>query len=137
MTESEPEDGSDEAQPELCDLCGAVTWDSARWTAVVPDSSSITVDPEFDGKRLIVGCSREHLAALTDCYKHRPFMDAELWSGKIARVIQQHPDGISPQDLAEETGLDMDQIETGVSWRTIDFVHWHQQFGTHGPDADQ
>jgi hypothetical protein len=137
VTESKSEDGSAEALPELCDLCGALTWDSARWSAVVPDSSSITVDPEFDGKRLIVGCSRQHLAALAEQYKNRPFVDAELWQGKIARAMQQHPHGVSPEDLAEETGLSLQQIEAGVTWRTIDFQHWHQQFGKkNGPDAE-
>ncbi|MGW1617426.1 hypothetical protein ACWCQZ_50820 [Streptomyces sp. NPDC002285] len=115
-----------------------MTWDSARWSAMVPDSSSITVDPKFDGTRLIVCCSRQHLAELTEQYKHRPFVDAELWQGKIARAIQHHPDGISPETLAEETGLNLQQIEAGVTWRTIDFQHWHQQFRKkNGPDADK
>ncbi|MFF6984507.1 hypothetical protein ACFZAV_44245 [Streptomyces sp. NPDC008343] len=103
----------------------------------MPDSSSITVDPEFDGKRLIVGCSRQHLAELDEQYKHRPFVDAELWQGKIARAMQRHPDGVSPEGLAEETGLSLQQIEAGVTWRTIDFQHWHQQFRKkNGPDAE-
>ncbi|MFD5015360.1 hypothetical protein [Streptomyces chartreusis] len=136
MTKSEPEDDSVAPQPDLCDLCGAVTCDGARWSAVVPDSSSITVNPESDGKRLIVGCSRQHLAELAEQYKHRPFIDAELWQGKIARAMRQHPDGVSPETLAEETGLSLQQIEAGVTWRSIDFQHWHQQFGKKdGPDA--
>lgn len=42
--------------------------------------------------------------------------------------MRHHPDGVSPEVLAEETGLSLQQIEAGVTWRTIDFQHWRQQF---------
>ncbi|MFE3379490.1 hypothetical protein [Streptomyces anulatus] len=83
MTESEPDDG-DEGQvlPELCDLCGAVVTDSTGLYAVVPDSSSFhAVDPLLDGKRMVVGYSREHLADLVEQCKRRPFAPAELFAG--------------------------------------------------------
>ncbi|WP_406410290.1 hypothetical protein [Streptomyces sp. NBC_01614] len=51
--------------------------------------------------------------------------------------MQQHPDGVRPEDLAEETGLSLQQIEAGVTWRSIDFQHRHQQFGKKdSPDAE-
>ncbi|MGP3980086.1 hypothetical protein [Streptomyces sp. KR80] len=57
------------------------------------------------------------------CGEHysRPFVDAELWAGKIARVLQEHPDGFSEEELVEETGLDLGQIEAGVMWQNIEF----------------
>ncbi|UQW99267.1 hypothetical protein [Streptomyces sp. RerS4] len=74
----------DEALPELCDLCGAVVAGSTELYAVVPESSAVhSVDPRLDGKRMVVGCSREHLAELVEQYKNRPFIDAELWAGKV------------------------------------------------------
>ncbi|MFI5752434.1 hypothetical protein ACIBBE_42810 [Streptomyces sp. NPDC051644] len=140
MTDSAPDDGDeDEAHPGLCDLCGAVVSDSTEWYAVVKDSSAIhAVDATFDGKRMVVGCSREHLAELVEQYKRRPFTDAELWAGKIGRVMQQHPDGISENDLAEETGLDPGQIELGVLWQNVDFLRWNARFGKRdGPESDE
>ncbi|NUK86153.1 hypothetical protein [Streptomyces lunaelactis] len=47
-------------------------------------------------------CSREHLAELVEQHKRRPFVDAELWAGKIARVKDQHPDGRSAEALTSE-----------------------------------
>ncbi|MFJ5220172.1 hypothetical protein ACIP98_36470 [Streptomyces sp. NPDC088354] len=112
----EPDSGDeDEALPELCDLCGAVVADSTESYAVVPDSSIVhSVDPRLDGKRMVVGCSREHMAELVAQYKHRPFIDAELWAGKISRAIEAHGGKVSPEELAEETGLTEEQIEFGV-----------------------
>ncbi|GGX55570.1 hypothetical protein [Streptomyces noursei] len=120
MTDSEPDDGAeDEARPELCDLCGTVVSDSTQWYALVRDSSSIhAVDAQFDGKRMVVGCTKEHLAELVKQYKHRPFVDAELWAGQIARALQKHEGRISEEDLAEGTGLTPDQIEAGATWQT-------------------
>ena len=90
----------------------------------------------MDGKRMVVGCTQEHLRELVEQYKRRPFVDAELWVGKIDRVMQQHPEGISEEDLAEATGLDLGQIEAGVMWKNLEFLRWRRQFGeTDGPDA--
>lgn len=109
--------------PELCDVCGAVmTADDEELYVRMPDSLSVhAVDAEFDGKRMIVACSREHLARLVEQYKRRPFVVEELWPGKIGRVRETHPDGISAEVLAEETGLDPDQIERAVAWNNEPF----------------
>jgi hypothetical protein len=138
VTDNGPEPGDEEeAQPELCDLCGTVVSDSTECYALVPDSSSIhAVDPKFDGKRMIVGCSREHLAELVEQYKQRPFVDAELWAGKIGRAIEAHGGRISPEELAEETGLTEAQIELGVLWQNLGALRWHQRFGKgDGPES--
>ncbi|MGW2090277.1 hypothetical protein [Streptomyces sp. NPDC001880] len=127
----EPDAGDeDEALPELCDLCGAVVADNTEWYAVVPDSSVVhAVDPRLDGKRMVVGCSREHLAELVGQYKHRPFIDAELWAGKISRAIEAHGGRISPEELTKEIGLTEAQIDLGMMWQNLGAVRWHQRFG--------
>ncbi|MEU8975899.1 hypothetical protein AB0D11_43105 [Streptomyces monashensis] len=140
MSDDEPDvtDETDEEapQPELCYLCGAVVDDSTEWCAIVPDSSSIhAVDPKLDGKRMVVGCTKEHLAELVEQYKQRPFVDAELWAGKIARVMQQHPEGVSDKEMSRETGLKPAQIELGVLWQNLEFLRWRQEFGDDDPES--
>jgi hypothetical protein len=140
VTDNEPDNGDEEeSQPELCDLCGAVVSDSSEWYAVVPDSSSIhAVDAKFDGKRMVVGCTQEHLRELVEEYKRRPFVEAELWAGQIGRAIEAHGGRISPEELAEETGLTQDQIELGVLWQNLGALRWHERFGKgDGPESTQ
>jgi len=61
-------------------------------------------------------------------------VDAELWAGNIGRVMDQHFDGISEEDLAAGTGLTPEQIELGVLWQNLD---WHQRFGKgEGPQPE-
>ncbi|MEU6313802.1 hypothetical protein [Streptomyces sp. NPDC047014] len=131
MTDRESEDGAEEeSQPELCDWCGAVVSDSTEWYSVVPDSSAVhSSDPVLDGKRMVVGCSREHLAELVEQYKRRPFVAGELFAGKIARVLEQHPEGLSEEDLVRETGLTAAQIEVGAMWQNLEFLRWRKEFG--------
>ncbi|MFE6686042.1 hypothetical protein ACFVFQ_06130 [Streptomyces sp. NPDC057743] len=81
-------------------------------------------------------CTQEYLKELVEQYEHCPFADAELRAGKIGRAMQQHPEGISEEDLVKETGLDLGQIEAGIMWQNAEFVRWHRQFGEpDGPDA--
>ncbi|MCW7946706.1 hypothetical protein AAW14_33185 [Streptomyces hygroscopicus] len=130
-TDSGPNAGDEEeAQADLCDLCGTLVLDGTQWNALVRDSSAIhAIDPKYDGKRLVVSCSREHLAAVVEQYERRPFLYAELWAGKITRVLRQHPNGISPEDLARETGLNSDEIKHALTWRNIEVQRWQQQRG--------
>ncbi|MFB7836136.1 hypothetical protein [Streptomyces sp. NPDC056056] len=134
MTDSEPDAvGEDKAQPELCDQCGAVIDDGSELYAVVPDSSVVHArDPMLDGRRMIVACSREHQRDLEEQYRRRPFTDAELWAGKIYRAMDEHPDGMSEEKLAEETGLTPAQIELGALWQNLGALRWHQRFGQGG-----
>ncbi|MGW3956036.1 hypothetical protein ACWEKM_35185 [Streptomyces sp. NPDC004752] len=104
----------------------------------MPDSSVVHAhDAKFDGKRFITACSREHLAELVEQYKQRPFVDAELWAGKIGRAIEAHGGRISPEELAEETGLTEGEIELGVLWQNLGAHRWHQRFGKgDGPQTE-
>ncbi|MFF4963177.1 hypothetical protein [Streptomyces sp. NPDC001222] len=42
---------------------------SRDWYALVLDSSAIQTDPRFDGERMLLGRSREHMAELAEQYK--------------------------------------------------------------------
>ncbi|MCX4404195.1 hypothetical protein OG840_21365 [Streptomyces sp. NBC_01764] len=123
--------------PELCDLCGEEISDDTEVYALVPDSSAIHGhDPKLDGKQRLTACSSEHMAALVDAYEQRPFVDAELWAGKIGRAIEAHRARISPEELAEETRLTQAQIELGMLWQELDAQRWHQRFGKYdGPES--
>lgn len=98
------------------------------------------MDSQFDGARMLVGCSREHLAELVERYKRRPFVDAELWAGKIARVLRQHPQGISEEDLTRKTGLTHDQIQREVMWQNTEAQRWLERYcqeQNDGPDDNR
>ncbi|WP_199272891.1 hypothetical protein [Streptomyces broussonetiae] len=131
------EPGAGAAPPELCDLCGEAISGQAEVHALVPDSSVIHGhDPKLDGKRWLTACSREHLDALVDVYRQRPFVDAELWAGKIGRAIEAHRGRISPEELAKETGLTQEQIELGESWQSQDALRWRRPFEkADGPES--
>ncbi|MFF3516176.1 hypothetical protein [Streptomyces sp. NPDC002573] len=136
-----PESGGENGTlRDLCDVCGEVVL-GRTFYALVPDSSAVhPVDPRLDGTRLLVGCSRGHLAALVDQYEDQTFMPAELWAGKIARTLRQHPKGISEADLARETGLTRDQVRLGVIWQNTQAQCWLEQRRRDeddGPDTRQ
>ncbi|MFB7509759.1 hypothetical protein ACFC0P_41295, partial [Streptomyces broussonetiae] len=98
--------------------------------------SNHAFNPNLDAKRLIVGCPREHLAELVEQDKQRPFVDAELWAGKIYRASEAHGGRISPEELAYETGLAEGQIRLGVLWQNLGAQGWHRWFGKgDGPES--
>ncbi|MGW0825288.1 hypothetical protein [Streptomyces sp. NPDC002845] len=72
---------------------------------------------------------------IVDQYKHRPFIEPQFWAGKIARALQKHGGRLSEEDLAEETGLTPEQIEAGVTWQSLEYLRWREQFGDDGPGA--
>ena len=125
-----PDNGDgDEVPPELCDLCGTVVSDETELYGLVPDSSAVHAhEAKFDGKRMIVACSPEHLAELREQYRRRPFVDEELWAGKIVRAVRAHP-GISAEELTEETGLAPDRIERAVAWQNAQSLEWREKYG--------
>ena len=124
---------------ELCDLCGVVVSDGTEVYALVWDSSAIhAVDPDLDGRRMIIACCDDHLTELIGQYKRRPFLRPELWAGQIARAMERHPEGLGDDDLIAETGLDPGQIEVGVMWHNLEFIRWHRRFGEgDGPQTDE
>lgn len=50
---------------------------------------------------------------MVEQYRARPFVEPELWAGKIARALAERP-GLSPVELAEETGLTPEEVERGA-----------------------
>ncbi|MDG9695320.1 hypothetical protein QC281_35165 [Streptomyces sp. DH17] len=133
MNDREPGDQGEEVdEPELCDACGIVigNGNGIENYAFVRDSSAIHPrDPRLDGKHMVVACSREHLSQLIEDYKRRPFNDAELWAGKIARAMFWHSGEVSEEQLAEETGLTPEQIERGVTWQNNEIQRRRRQSG--------
>ncbi|MGW7527320.1 hypothetical protein [Streptomyces sp. NPDC054783] len=128
--------GEGEVPPELCGLCGTKISGRTEVHALVPDSSVIHGhDPKKDGTRWLTACSREHLAGLVDVYEQRPFVDAELWAGKIGRAVEARRGRIGPKELAGETGLTQAQIQLGELWHNLDARRWHRKFGkADGPE---
>lgn len=108
----------DEHANELCDVCGTVITDESELYALVPDSSFIhAANPTMDGQRLIVACSQRHLDQLTRQYTARPFVDEELWIGKILRALDESRTGrLQPEQLTAATRLTIEQIERAAVW---------------------
>ncbi|MCZ4101433.1 MULTISPECIES: hypothetical protein [unclassified Streptomyces] len=122
--------------PDICDLCGQRIGAQGRLD-LVPDSSAVHArDPGKDGKRLIVVCSPEHLTALRDEYRRRPFVAEELWAGKISRALQGRPeDLIGPDTLSAATGLSAEEIDRAVIWKMERIRRWYEQHGD-GAEGD-
>lgn len=133
MDDEGEEPNEEEPLPELCDLCGAVISDRTEAYALVPDSSAVHArDPKLNGRRLITACSAEHLAALQEQYRQRPFVSEELWAGQIARALEHNPEGLSRERLSEETGLNPRQIERALAWKNQQYLRWREEFGGPG-----
>ncbi|WP_051838787.1 hypothetical protein [Streptomyces sp. NRRL WC-3742] len=140
MDETENEGlGEQVPEPELCDLCGAVIADGSEVYFVVRDSSVVhRTNQEFDGRRLLVACGREHGRQLVEQYRDRPFVEPEQWAAKIGRALDQHPNGLSGAELAEATGLTPAQIEIGVRWQAMAATDWRSRVGLDGgPDGER
>lgn len=106
--------------PELCDWCGAIVTDGTETYGMVPDSSVVHVsNPMCDGQRLLTACGREHLVALQEQYRRRPFVEEELWAGKIYRAVEHDPEGLSAESLTDATGLSLEQIERCMAWLKV------------------
>ncbi len=111
-------------------ICG-----SEAFCAVVRDSSAIHIDtPAFDGRRFVTACSSGHLLELQEQYRQRPFVDEELWVGKLARAMDGCPDGLNPRTLAEATGLTAQQVEAAITWQNERFRCWRAE-REHGPSG--
>ncbi|MEU7895683.1 hypothetical protein AB0B45_22865 [Nonomuraea sp. NPDC049152] len=102
---------------ELCDWCGTVISDGTEIHGLAPDSSMIHASiPGFDGRRFLTACNHEHLVALYEHYRRRPFVDEELWAGKIARALNGTAEELTIEDLTDATGLSREQVERCMAW---------------------
>ncbi|WP_351236893.1 hypothetical protein [Streptomyces sp. NPDC002133] len=107
----------DEELAGRCDLCGEPVLGDQGLCTHVRDSSFIhPQDPSLDGERPLVACSPEHLTELIKESGNRPYTEAELWAGKIDRVLAEHPRGLSLYALAVESGLTQAQIAEAAMW---------------------
>ncbi|MGV9253847.1 hypothetical protein [Streptomyces sp. NPDC003697] len=102
---------------ELCDLCGATFPADGAVTSRVPDSSAVhPTDERSDGIRLLTACGDAHLAVLREVYGRRPFVQEELWAGKITRALTSGPSALTVEQLACRTGLHEPQLRRAVAW---------------------
>ncbi|WP_328419165.1 hypothetical protein [Streptomyces sp. NBC_00443] len=67
--------------------------------------------------RQLIACCEEHLDLVRCAFTSR-FVKEELWAAKIARVLRAHPAGVSEEQLTEESGLSIIQIEHTLAWQT-------------------
>ncbi|WP_042383098.1 hypothetical protein [Streptacidiphilus melanogenes] len=109
----------DEAGEDICDQCGRLLDSEDVRIALVADSSAVHADSDrLDGQRLVLACSDEHLVRLQDVYARRPFVEPELWAGKIERALRRNRCWLSGRRLRRATGLSADQIRQALAWRT-------------------
>ncbi|WP_277436209.1 hypothetical protein [Streptomyces sp. SPB162] len=108
---------------ELCDWCGRLWYDGGV-LAIVRDSSAVhATDPAKDGMRLLVACGGEHLGALLERYRQRPFVEEELWSWQIVRALSAAPHDMTVEELSPVTGLTTPQIHRALAWRDECALH--------------
>ncbi|MFE5948425.1 hypothetical protein [Streptomyces sp. NPDC056480] len=106
------------ALPDVCDYCQQFIRAGTAVYGRVRDSSSVhPTDPAQDGQRVLTCCSPAHLAELQQHYRHRPFVSEELWAMKIDRTMRQHPHRLTNDQLMQETGLNLIQLEAAATWR--------------------
>ncbi len=107
-----------EALPlELCDLCARTFPAQEAVRGYVADSSSVhPTDERHDGLRPVTACGEAHLEAIRREYRCRPFVDEELWAGKITRVLTSGPPALSMNQLACRTGLHEPDIRRAIAW---------------------
>ncbi|MGW8375055.1 hypothetical protein [Streptomyces sp. ODS28] len=123
------EPGGSEQAADICDFCGQLLGGDACLD-LVPDSSAVHAhDPAKDGLRLVVACSAGHLEELREEYRRRPFLDEELFAGKITRALRAHPQGLSRRRLARLTGLRPAEIERAMAWKNARIRRWREQYG--------
>ncbi|MDJ0347056.1 hypothetical protein QMK19_39860 [Streptomyces sp. H10-C2] len=114
-------------ETDICDACARRLTDGCHLD-VIPDSSALhSRDPARDGRRLVVACSPEHLAALQDEYRTRPFTAEELWAGQVDRALAGQR-RLTQQELSEVTRLTALQIQRARAWKE------QQQRRPYGPN---
>lgn len=100
-----------------CELCQAPVPRGREQYAVLADSSVIDPrDPNMDGRRVVLACCGEHLAALRAAAP--PWCDEQQWAGRLARANEgQHRAPLPLVVLARRAGLSLDQAQRAADWR--------------------
>ncbi|MGW8379037.1 hypothetical protein [Streptomyces sp. ODS28] len=106
----------DDPFSDICDVCGRRVSREVHFDLVRDSSAIHPEEPSQDGKRLLTVCCAEHLEALREEYRRRPFVEEELWTGKIERALREHPEGLTRGRLSEVTGLHPDDVERAMAW---------------------
>jgi hypothetical protein len=102
---------------ELCDLCGRTFPEQEAVRGHVPDSSAAGPgDGWSDGLRRVTACSESHLDIVRERYRHRPYIQEELWAAKITRVLTSGPPFLALEQLACRTGLHEPEIRRAIAW---------------------
>ncbi|MCZ4103236.1 hypothetical protein QMK19_23920 [Streptomyces sp. H10-C2] len=119
-------DRSPVPETDICDLCARRLTDGCQM-GVVPDSSAIHArSPARDGRRLVVACSPEHLAALQQEYRTRPYVPEELWAGQIDRAQALQPKVLSRDALSAAAGLSLLEVQRALAWKNRDRRRYEQ-----------
>lgn len=85
----------------------------------VPDSSvTNAAGARFDGMRLLTACSSEHLGRLRDQYAQRPFVEAELWAGRMLHVMRQYPP-LRGVELERDSALSQRMLGVGALGESV------------------
>ncbi|MFD0277240.1 hypothetical protein ACFVHB_25495 [Kitasatospora sp. NPDC127111] len=124
-------DAADGDAYDLCDQCGRIVADDDLLSALVPDSSALSAtDPSMDGKRVLTACSVDHLAALVEQYRLRPFVPEEQWAAKVCRALAACDEPVPLGLVAELSGLSEQQAEQGVEWHNARAREWRARYGS-------
>ncbi|MEW2296309.1 hypothetical protein ABZ719_27060 [Streptomyces sp. NPDC006743] len=111
---------------ELCDLCALTFPADEAVRGYVPDSSAVhPTEDWFDGLRLVTACGEAHFAAVQERYRHRPFVQEELWAAKIDRALSGGTPVLTMGQLGCRTGLHAPEIRRAIAW--------HNAHRPHGP----
>ncbi|MEU1285060.1 hypothetical protein [Kitasatospora sp. NPDC005856] len=120
---------------DLCDHCGRAVASAELLGALVPDSSALhSTEPELDGRRVVLACSVDHLAALIADYRRRPFVAEEQWAAKVCRTLAGYEGPVPLSVVARLSGLSEEQAVDGVEWHNARAREWRRRYGGQGGD---
>ncbi|PZT70272.1 hypothetical protein DN402_32620 [Streptomyces sp. SW4] len=109
---------------ELCDLCGLTFPADRAVTGYVADSSAAHPDQDWhDGLRRVTACGDAHFELVRESYRHRPFVQEELWAAKLTRELTAGPPALTLEQLGCRTGLDEPQIRRAILWHNEHLRH--------------
>jgi hypothetical protein len=92
--------------------------------AVLWDSSAIhPTEAGMDGRRLVAACGAEHVAMLRAAA--RPWIEEELWAGRLARAERGHGRPEPEHALAHRAGITIEQMQRALAWRQVHPVPGH------------